>query len=246
VRQYLSTLVPSGLWRSQRLKDDISNLTKTFKVDKTGCVNDQAKAFTTHIHFAARDKPHVLLAYGWVMYMATFSGGRWIRQQLQDAGPGFWRVSETLRSETRDVTPGVSFLSFAGDKDGEDIKTAFKTQLAKADVLLTPEEKQEVVDEAKTIFENCIAMVEELDRRLDTATRLEDAKDESTLGSVGLLLGMGKKSVHERLKENRESMPNAYPTQDVNPYAAFFCICVGLGLWYFLRSSGWLTSSGPT
>jgi len=175
------------------------------------------------------------------MYMATFSGGRWIRQQLGDAGSDFWRVPPTLQSQLKDkTTPGVSFLCFDGDRDGEDIKIDFKTRLAKADELLTPEEKEEVIDEAKTIFTNCIALVEALDKELDTAARVESVKQ----GTQGGLLDMKpKKPIYERIKENREAMPNAYPTQGVHPIAATICIILGIGLWYYLHSNGWLPST---
>lgn len=201
--------------------------------------NEQSQVFSSHIHHVVKERPHVLLAYSWVMYMATFSGGRWIRQQLGDAGADFWRIPLALRSQLKDkVTPGVSFLCFDGDRDGEDIKIEFKARLAKADELLTPEEKEEVLDEAKTIFTNCIALVEALDKEMDTAARVESIKQ----GSLGGLLEP-KKPLYERLKENREAMPYAYSTQGVHPLAAALCIILGIGVWYYLHSNDWLPST---
>lgn len=42
--------------------------------------------FTAHIKKAVKANPHVLLAYAWVLYMALFSGGRYLRASLQTAG----------------------------------------------------------------------------------------------------------------------------------------------------------------
>jgi len=84
------------------------------------------------------------------MYMAIFSGGRWIRQQLADAGPDF----------------ELAFLSFDGDEDGEDLKRDFKAGLARAEEMLSPQERQEVVEEAQALFGRCIALVAVLDREV--------------------------------------------------------------------------------
>lgn len=60
--------------------------------------------------------------------------------------------------------PGFSFLSFPGDQDGEDLKSAFKSELAEAETLLTPEEKQDIVDVSQQLFDRSILLVTELDR----------------------------------------------------------------------------------
>ncbi|RDW88505.1 hypothetical protein BP6252_00537 [Coleophoma cylindrospora] len=55
--------------------------------------NAKLAAFIAHTTRSVEKNPHVLLAYGWVLYMAIFSGGRYIRAALQDAGGpegGFW------------------------------------------------------------------------------------------------------------------------------------------------------------
>jgi hypothetical protein len=38
-------------------------------------------------------RAHILLAYAWVMYMALFNDGRWIRDQLVAGGPKFRNAS---------------------------------------------------------------------------------------------------------------------------------------------------------
>ena len=116
-----------------------------------------------------RSQPHILVAYAWVFYMATFAGGRWIRQQLANGGAEFW--TQQIRSEDNTADekaplelPGFSFLSFDGDQDGEDIKLLFKARLAEAETLLTEEQKQEIVDVAQQLFERSNKLVGELDR----------------------------------------------------------------------------------
>jgi len=49
--------------------------------------------FLAHTKRSVDANPHVLLAYSWVLYMALFSGGRYLRASLKEAGgtgPKFW------------------------------------------------------------------------------------------------------------------------------------------------------------
>jgi hypothetical protein len=96
--------------------------------------------------------------------------GRWIRQQLAIAEPQFWSQRSTTGKE-EDKTfnldlPGFTFLSFDGLQDGEDIKAEFKLRLASAEALLTATEKQEIILVSQQLFDRCILLVSELDRKI--------------------------------------------------------------------------------
>jgi len=142
---WLAALRPAGLERTPRLQSDLEELAAI-----TGGIGAGVAHHTPILDRQLLVAPHLLLAYAWVMYMAIFSGGRWIRQQLADAGSDF----------------ELAFLSFEGDEDGEDIKKGFKIRLARAEMLLTPQERDEVVEEAQRLFEHCIALVHDLDRQV--------------------------------------------------------------------------------
>jgi len=85
--------------RAGRLRADIRILTGTpeHKIDEQlEIVSQHGKlaAFIVHTQRSVDANPHVLLAYAWVLYMALFSGGRYLRALLQDAGGSgndFWR-----------------------------------------------------------------------------------------------------------------------------------------------------------
>ena len=100
--------------------------------------------------------------------MAVFSGGRWVRRQLENAGPEFW-LGESVdeRQEAGREPLGFSFLSFDGHEDGEDLKMHFKARLAEAEALLTAQEREEIVAAAQGLFEDCIALVHLLDREME-------------------------------------------------------------------------------
>lgn len=77
------------------------------------------EAFTHHIRAV---KPHLLLAYSWVLYMALFSGGRYIRATLRGAGVGFWggrRVHEGQKLGGSSYHGGKGRLKDEGEGEGE-------------------------------------------------------------------------------------------------------------------------------
>lgn len=195
---FLRTLLPAGLPRSKRLRRDLAALLGLRPVELDVRLatagypgNGRVAAYAAHIRRATAAKPHVLIAYAWVMYMAVFAGGRWIRGQLASGGREFWEGAGDVinNDETTDggntnkegggrPAPGINFdtlgdrglafFSFDGAHDGEDIKAAFKARLEDAEALLSPRQRAEVVAEAHAIFEWSIALVEELDELLDT------------------------------------------------------------------------------
>jgi heme oxygenase len=160
--------------RSQRLESDLRNL----KTEWDGGDNDDAfipqgndiavREAITHVLETVRVKPYTLLAYSWIMYLALFNGGRWIRQQLLDAGPQFWYKElsgvgkpGSASSDLRKLY--LSFWDFDGDQDGEDIKLAYRAGFIEASKRLTEEECDDVVCEAKALFQYCLDMVTEID-----------------------------------------------------------------------------------
>ncbi|KAI0157884.1 heme oxygenase-like protein [Hypoxylon sp. FL1284] len=70
-------------WSDAMLNEQLSDV-----VDESPALAE----FVKHIRQAAAERPHVLLAYAWVLYMALFSGGRFIRATLERVDPAspFW------------------------------------------------------------------------------------------------------------------------------------------------------------
>ncbi|EON63949.1 hypothetical protein W97_03178 [Coniosporium apollinis CBS 100218] len=182
VLAFLSTLRPPGLARSQRLRKDLDALCNALlpvdlelAAELSGPpAGEQLHEYCVHMREAVSARPHVLVAYAWVMYMAVFSGGRWIRGQLVGAGEGFWRgiryghrdSGEEEKEERGLEQVGLSFWHFVGEGDGEDIKREFKRRLAEAETVFTEKERWEVVEEAVEIFRRSLLLVEELDELL--------------------------------------------------------------------------------
>lgn len=145
------------LQRSNRIKADLAalpNLPNTnIQTTNTG------QEFRRYILSCVADKPHLLVAYVWIMYSALFNGGRWVRDLLCDAGPEFWGLEEGqlhVWQEGR-YPPPLSFWQIEGEREGEDggVRDEFRARVVEADGLLTEQERQEILDETLEIFKRC-------------------------------------------------------------------------------------------
>ncbi|KAF2743465.1 heme oxygenase-like protein [Sporormia fimetaria CBS 119925] len=168
VLTFLRTLRPGGLARSRRIKKDLKtllNLTGTdYDVLMSQYPSPRVAEFCTHIRSSVSRKPHVLVAYAWCFYMAVFSGGRWIRAQLEGAGGEFWDSGPgEMKGGTGLKGRGLAVWNFEGVEDGEDIKGLFKEKLKDGEGLWTEEMRGEIVEEAREVFRWCARLVGELD-----------------------------------------------------------------------------------
>ncbi|KAK2028535.1 heme oxygenase-like protein [Colletotrichum zoysiae] len=122
-RSILTSLYLPGLMRSDRLRSDIESITGW----SPEIVEEQLKAvsesgrlaeFTQHIKRAIEKRPHVLMAYSYILFMALFAGGRFIRATLESAGSEFWAQtpSPILPSQTacEEKQPSTTMPASAG------------------------------------------------------------------------------------------------------------------------------------
>ncbi|KHO00315.1 heme oxygenase-like, multi-helical [Metarhizium album ARSEF 1941] len=193
-REMLGVLYIPGLLRAERLVADIQSMTgwkeaatreQLEMIGKTGHLAEVVK----HIKRAIKNKPHVLLAYSYILYMALFAGGRFIRATLESAGQEFWdttaascaMLTSQSRSSNEDLVDGMCngqtgtpprgshgrqplrFFHFDTAEDGEDLKRDYKRKLADCDASLSYQEKHDIVQEAICIFENMVLLVAQLD-----------------------------------------------------------------------------------
>ncbi len=126
---------------------------------RIGRTGPKLGGFVMHISAAIHERSHLLLAYTWIFYMALFSGGRYIRRKLRQAGPGFWGA---VRGEKGDVDRYLNFWTFEGEEDGEDVKADFKRRFGEVEACLTEEEKEEVVAEAVLIMQSMLEVIPEI------------------------------------------------------------------------------------
>jgi Heme oxygenase len=265
----LRNLRPTGIARSTRLRNDLSALLGLTLEDVDELLrhtteqdhelfSPAADAFIAHLEAVIAEKPHVLIAYSFVLYMAVFSGGRWIRSVLSSAGSSFWTklrsaddefsepeelASKSSRSSSILLAPtpavqarlerlGLSFWFFRSPTDGLDIKAEFKSRLDALESLLTDEQRQDVVEEAREIFERFEGLVSDLDERVGRQGRLLQVKS----GDVPTTDIITEKSTPLQRRVDPAGLKSVMKGwQDVSAYAGWALIagCVG---WYAMQA----------
>lgn len=199
-----------GMERAARLRADVDAIlaaaathgrhgTEPASRPRLEALTDRIRAVAS----SPQTKPYLLLAYAWVLYMALFSGGRFIRTRLRRAGAGFWRRGPVegkpprggrgTRLEDDDVggdgvvddhdgnavvedddgegvDQHLTFWTFDGDEDGEDVKAEFRARFAAVEGTLTEGEKGEVVREAVFVMRSMLEVVGEIKEAIGTGT----------------------------------------------------------------------------
>ncbi|KAI1335227.1 hypothetical protein F5Y15DRAFT_254459 [Xylariaceae sp. FL0016] len=231
IHSLLSHLRLDGLQRTQPLQRDLNALTGWSSRTLVEQLNDAAESpvladFLTHTKRSVQTHPHVLLAYAWVLYMALFSGGRFIRASLESIDPSFWvpasmhppvtvvgspspsprmtiKAKNTMGESGSQPSAPLDFFHFDTPTDGEDLKQTFKRRLAESEALLTTQEKDDIVQEARCIFDFMVRLVGALDDVCGTDREAEAATSGSNSGSgggfgVGLLNKLSLLSLRSR------------------------------------------------
>lgn len=161
----LSDLSMPALRRAHRLQADLSILAQP-QAAKTIADAPLLHSFLSQIEVSTSAKPHLLIAYTWLLYLAVFSGGRYLRAQLRVANTKSWRIGA---SPDDDPDEPLQFWCFEGDLDGEDLKAEFKAQIQEVEKELSPGERKDIVDEAKEIMKRLIAIIEEIAAEVDSS-----------------------------------------------------------------------------
>lgn len=127
---------------------------------KTPMLSEQIE-FSRHIDEVTSKKPYLLLAYMHVMYLALFAGGRIMRSSVSKATGLFPQKKGYTHEDI--VSLGANLYSF--DVEDEDfLRVEYKRdyELATRNGL-TEEQKLEIIEESKYIFEQnakCISEIE--------------------------------------------------------------------------------------
>lgn len=189
IHKILSDLHLPDLRRSARLEADIRQLTGW----SAEAVHDNVQRasasmpladFVKHIRRSIDLRPHVLMAYTYILYMALFAGGRFIRDTLRAGGEEFWSTGVTAslhgnasvdrssntqeeitdeQDASEDTAFPLRFFQFSTDSDGEDLKMLYKQQFVDSGFQLSGPERDDIVREAVCIFEHMILLVQQLD-----------------------------------------------------------------------------------
>ena len=170
----MSLLPPSSLQAINISDEYRSKGDPRSKDDGLSLLSRELTTFVTHIHESISVKPHLYLSYTWVLYMAIFSGGRYIRAKLSSAGEDFWANTAPVESGANEYDRGraevegpeiwpLSFWNFSGSSDGEDLKADYKSRVGEIERVLTMKEREEIIREAVEIMKRLLQSIRKIE-----------------------------------------------------------------------------------
>lgn len=164
------------LLRNQRIKADVDMLKATLAngdIHELETLGDRSNIFSNRVESAISKNPPVLLAYSWTMYLALFNGGRWIQKKLRSAGNDFWQgEGEALPLSFWDLVSAGH-----GEAEEEKLKNVSLNGFRDAALLLTDEERRDVIEETVRLFDLCLEMIHVLDQEATTTALSSSTED---------------------------------------------------------------------
>ncbi|KAI5820467.1 hypothetical protein BZA77DRAFT_240007 [Pyronema omphalodes] len=112
----------------------------------------ERKAVVEYIEKRLTDKPHLVLAYAHIYYMALFAGGK-ILVRMMLAKKDFFPVHKPAGNYEEAKKFGTNMFLFPVDKGKEEgLRNRFKDAMCEVEGALTEAEKTEIIQEARQIY----------------------------------------------------------------------------------------------
>lgn len=125
-------------------------------------IREEQIDFVEHIYKVHKEKPHVLLAYCHVMYLALFAGGRVMKSSIAKSAGLFPQVDGQTTEEVSKY--GTNLYQFDVEDD-QVLRQSYKREFELATRQgLTEEEKLDIIEEAKEIYRRNASMVRGIER----------------------------------------------------------------------------------
>ena len=125
-------------------------------------IREEQIDFVNHIYKVHQEKPHVLLAYCHVMYLALFAGGKVLRSSLAKATGLFPQVDGQTTEQVS--LYGTNLFQFDVEDD-QVLRQSYKREYELATRnALTEQEKLDIIEEAKEIYRRNAEMIRGIER----------------------------------------------------------------------------------
>ncbi|KAF8534113.1 hypothetical protein BDD12DRAFT_757981 [Trichophaea hybrida] len=124
----------------------------------------EVQACVVHIEKTLHEKPHLMVAYAHIYYMALFAGGKILLRQLF-AAKDFFPINPPAGSYDEAMAFGTNMFMFPSVEKGkaESLRVKFKDAMETVEEAFSEEEKTEIIQEARAIFKWNERLVLELD-----------------------------------------------------------------------------------
>lgn len=129
----LSKLFLPGLRRTGPLRRDLESLTGWSSAELNAEIRrlvtsgGSLSEFTRRIRESVEERPHVLISYGYILYMALFAGGRFIRSSLESQGASFWDKAPASLAQPGMATGGDELADGDINQDSKPVKKSNET-----------------------------------------------------------------------------------------------------------------------
>ncbi|ODV63680.1 Hmx1p [Ascoidea rubescens DSM 1968] len=148
------------MYRAQNLRNDLLVFYNN-KDSFESPMHLEQKKFVQHLYSTFQEKPHVLIAYCHVLYLALFAGGKLIRSSILKSTGLFPDIEGKSKNEV--VQMATTFFKF-DVLDENYFKIRYKTNYELSTRLaLTEQEKLDIIEESKYIFDTIYNCVKELE-----------------------------------------------------------------------------------
>lgn len=261
-RQILEMAYWPNMLRAARVKADISSMTgwPTHVVDeqlRSAGSTGALEAFLAHIKDAVDDRPHVLLAYAYGLYLALLSGGSYIRTELMYLTAEFWlAIPDPVRPGMVPCTRGPDdeperlrrHSTFEYDSEahalaGEDPSITLPLSFLDFDTPLGHENPRQRAKDLKAEFKRRFANAEQAltePERRDIVAESVIIFDhlESVVGQLDKICGSGADATHQGKSRRQASKAEPQPAGIGSRLRDSIAIAKGRLLRTMKRSSG--------
>lgn len=140
IKTILQNLYSTPLLRTPQLTKDLLYYFGSTPFSTEAPTTIQRTAYVAHIRQVVAEKPHLLISYAYIYYMALFAGGKIVKYQMAKA-KDFFPERYGMTEEER-ITAGTNLFSFEVEQGKEDgLRASFKGVLSDLEDTLTVKER---------------------------------------------------------------------------------------------------------
>jgi len=160
----LQALYDPRLSRASAIALDLTYMYGTNEFDpESAPTTKEVQACVAHIEKTLQEKPHLVIAYAHIYFMALFAGGKILLRQLF-ATKDFFPVNPPAGTYEEAMAFGTNMFMFPVEKGKEEsLRAKFKDAMETVEGGFSEEEKTEIIQEARAIFKWNERLVLELD-----------------------------------------------------------------------------------
>ncbi|MCJ1438072.1 heme oxygenase [Xylographa pallens] len=180
-------LFPAGVLRRDRFYNDLATLLGEEGEWRLEVARERGSMveFGERMERAMKSRPHVILAYAWILYLPLLNAG-WVKGQLVAARERRWRLNPYLLPAERREERGLEVWCF--ERGAERMKEEFGRRLGALEGVISEQQRKEVLEEARALLGFCTRLANEVEREVRRMNfRKEGRVEAAVAGSVAII-----------------------------------------------------------